>query len=163
MGKKKQLALSENNKNSDSESCVVLDTSNSPLSCEASPRPVKPSPSSFFQLNSEARTSSKVASRPETTSNNSNNNNNKPVVEAFVNEPYFLSHQVQYSAEDSEFLELLDKSVYKGPIPMKTTSSLIAAQAFVDGIDLKYGLNLDFKCEVPPTHNDKNFCDCHKV
>jgi hypothetical protein len=80
-----------------------------------------------------------------------------------VNEPFFLSHQAQYSEEDSEFLTSLDKATYKGPVPMKASNTLIEDQAFIERIDLILGLNMEFKWDITPTNSNNKFCDCQKV
>ncbi len=162
MGKKKtaNLAASDTNTNSDSDSCIVLDTSNSPLLFAESPRPVKPSPSGFFLLNSEAKAAPKAAGNRSETAATSNK---QAVVEGFVNEPFFLSHQAQYSEEDSEFLTSLEKATYKGPVPMKASTTLIEDQAFFERIDLVSGLNMEFKWDITPTNSNSKFCDCQKV
>lgn len=117
--KKSQLLISDSN-NSDSDNCIVLDTSSV---CD-SPRAVR-SPS--IQL-------LKPKAPPV----------EKHIFQNFVNEPYFLTHCTQYSEADKELLHTWNTNKYTGGISFKTSTEFDLTK-----FNLNQPLNMEFQWNPP--------------
>ena len=144
MSKKKVSHIATDS--NDSDNCIVLDTGTNSSICE-SPLATNRSPSIFFISDSKSTKQHKSQSV----------SNDKHIFQSFVTEPYFLSHERQFSSEDTEFLAKLNTAKYEGKFELKTEQE----NAFkIDNIHLKEGLNLEFKWDNEPVNNS---CDCQKV